>query len=337
MQHKKIFAVLSLLLVVAAVGCSSQDATPTPQPTPTPTVQATPAGPTPTPLGREPDPRLAELTNVVRDFGAQLGNVDGPWKTFDESFDVWRHGLEGCDPNDRVQVLDRWVTDFRAVVDQMTAVSFPAGTSDARTALAAALQAEEEGLRSQSVLWAMEGDAAFAAYDSARTSAAILRQEAFASLAEVAAAAEAAAEAEEPPEPPPIADPTDVAEAQAALEEASIAWSEFHATYDEWRTGDGTCDTGAVAEALQQFVVDFGAIAGQADALVRPSVVRPTAERFITAATTQAKALDDLEESWEPYQAAAWDSYDELASQSALLRRQVRSSLDELEFQFRSN
>ena len=87
----------------------------------------------------------------------------------------------------------------------------------------------------------------------------------------------------------------------------------------------------------QQSVPDFAAIANQANPLVRPSTVRPFAEQFITGAATQANALNVLAATWEPYQASAWDAYDALINDSALSRRQVRSSLDELEFQYGIN
>lgn len=333
-RYKQLIAAIPLFVALVIAGCSSDDAaTPTPQPMATPASDSTQARPTPTALAVGVDPQLASLTAVVRAFGTQLAAVEDAWTAFDDGFNTWRHSLAGCSPNDRAADLDGWVTDFRAVIDTMTAVSFPSGTSEARVTLADALRAEEAGLRSQTSLWATDGGAAFAAYDSARTEAAILRQALFASLAEAITTGEAEAAAGTPPTVNAVA----IGDVQAALEAASDDWARFHTAYDAWRTGNGTCNDAAVASALQQSVTDFAVIANQANALVRPSIVRPFAEQFITAAATQANALDTLEASWEPYQASAWDAYDALANNSALARRQVRSSLDELNFQYALN
>ena len=78
-------------------------------------------------------------------------------------------------------------------------------------------------------------------------------------------------------------------------------------------------------------------MANRANALVRPSVVRPFAEQFIAAAAAQANALGTLEATWEPYQSSIWDAYDAQANDIASSRRQVRSSLDDLEFQYSTN
>ena len=63
-------------------------------------------------------------------------------------------------------------------------------------------------------------------------------------------------------------------------------------------------------------------------------MVRPLAEQLIDAATAQAQALGDLRDSWAPYDLTPWDVYSSGTGQADVLRRQVRSSVDELDLRY---
>ena len=71
-----------------------------------------------------------------------------------------------------------------------------------------------------------------------------------------------------------------------------------------------------------------------ANAIQRPSVARPLGEQLIDAAVIESQALEALRAGWAPYNDAPWDAFLAARSQADLLRRQVRSSLNELSLAF---
>jgi hypothetical protein len=52
------------------------------------------------------------------------------------------------------------------------------------------------------------------------------------------------------------------------------------------------------------------------------------------AVVAEAQAIEALQTGWAPYDNAPWDAFLAEREQSDFLRRQVRSSLDELNLQF---
>jgi hypothetical protein len=121
---------------------------------------------------------------------------------------------------------------------------------------------------------------------------------------------------------------------ETAIATAVVGWDAFHASYDRWRATGGPCERDAARTALARFAVDFTAVVAQADAIVRPSAVRPLAERFIDAAVAEGETLNDLASSWIPYATAVWNVFDQRVGRADDLRRQVRSSLDELNLEY---
>ncbi len=340
-----ILASMAALLVTA---CAS-DASPTPTvPRSTPVPEASPT-PTPPPVPTPTDdPEALRAAAAVDLFVREAGAVATDWDAFRATFDDWRGSIEGCGEADRRADLRAWVVDFEEVSLAATSLDFPSGTVAARDSLTSAITLEEQGLRDLRDGWTPGSDGAFSLYERARTPAVIGRQEARARIVELIAIGESEGPTPTPvppeppppgippgflpPEPPPapVADPETLGTFKAALEASWVPWDDFHRRFDEWRRSDGACAQDDIRASLATFARDFDSVLGSVNALVRPSVVRPLGEQLIEAAVRESQGLADLRDSWTAYDAGPWSAFDAARRGADGLRRQVRSSLDEL-------
>ena len=338
-----VLASIATLLVTA---CASE-ATPTPDArtaTPVPSPTSTPV-PTPTPID-DTDARRA-ATAVAR-FGVDVAALEADWDAFRASFDDWRGSIEGCSEADRRADLRAWVVEFDAVSLAAASLDFPSGTVAARDSLTSAITLEEQGLRDLRDGWTPGSDEAFSLYERARTPAVIGRQEARARIVELIAIGESGDPTPTPlpppppppgippgflpPEPPPapMADADTLTTFKAELETSWVPWDAFHERFDEWRLSDGDCAQDEVRGRLTALARDFDGVLASVNALVRPSVVRPLAEQLIEAAVSESQGVAGLRDSWAAYDARPWRALDATRRGADGLRRQVRSSLDEL-------
>ena len=344
--------VLASMPTLLAAACAS-DAGPTPPvPTSTPVPAASPTStPVPTPTLVD-DSEARQATAALERFGGEAAVLAGDWDAFRVRFDDWRGSIEGCGEADRRADLRAWVVDFGAVSLAAASLDFPSGTAAARDSLTNAITLEEQGLRELRDEWTPGSDAAFASYERARTKAVIGRQEARARIVELIAIAESEAPTPTPappeppppgippgflpPEPPPapLADEDTLGTFKDALEDSWVSWDAFHRRFDDWRRSDGDCAQDEVRDRLAAFARDFDTVLGSVNALVRPSVVRPLAEQLIEAAVSESRGLADLRDSWTAYDAGPWSAFDAARRSADGLRRQVRSSLDELNLQY---
>ena len=342
-----VLASMATLLVAA---CTS-DAASTPVPersTPTVSPTSTPV-PTPTPVD---DTEVRQAAAALGAFGGDADVLAVDWDAFRVRFDDWRGSIESCGEADRRADLRGWVVDFGAVSLAAASLDFPSGSAAARDSLVNAIILEEGGLRELRDGWTPGSDAAFALYERSRTQAVIGRQEARARIVELIAIAESGDPAPDPeptaplppgippgflpPEPPPapLADTDTLGTFKAALEDSWVSWDEFHLRFDAWRRTDGGCAHSEVRDQLTAFARDFDAVLARVNALVRPSVVRPLAEQLIEAAVLESEALAGLRDAWTAYDAGPWSALDATRRSADGLRRQVRSSLDELNLQY---
>jgi hypothetical protein len=334
-------ALVSILLVLLAA-CTSDD--PTSAPAPTATNVSAPPTTVPTVTAR-PDTsaaKRAQTAAVVSAFGEAFVAAESSWDAFSAEFDTWQQGFTGCGTTDRSSDLAAWVVDFRVVVTAVTSVAFPVGTDAVRTSISNALSGEEAGLQTQRDTWRPGSNAAIAGYETARTSASLLRQTArvalIALMAQEAADAAITPDPEATPDPdaPAVATGEELLQLQEDIATAEAAWDAFHTRYDAWRATDGSCNQGSVRSKLGGLNSDFNAVLDAVSDISRPSVVRPLAEQLIDAAVAQSQAIQALLDGWVPYDAAPWDAYAATSDRAASLRRQVRSSLDELELDFQT-
>ena len=339
----------SMATVLVAACTSDADPTAVPEPTSTPT-----ARPVRTPVPPPPpvdDAGRLQAASVLQRFGGEAAVIATDWDAFRDGFDAWRRSLEGCSEADRRADLRAWVVDFQAVSLAVTSLDFPSGTATSRDVLTAALALEEQGLRELRDEWTPDSDQGFASYGQSRTQAAIRRQEARSHIVELIAIAESGdVPTPEPPAPPPpgippgalpppppegpLAGADALGTFKATLEGSDAGWDAFHRRYDDWRRSDGGCAHGDVRVRLATFASEFGAVLGRVNTVVRPSVVRPLAEQLIEAAVDEAAGLAALRDSWVAYDSRPWRAYDGTRRAADGLRRQVRSSLDELNLEF---
>ena len=344
--------VLASMATLLAAACAS-DAGPTPVvPTSTPVPVVSPTStpvPTPTPVDETEALRAAA---ALGRFGGEAAVLAGDWDAFRVRFDDWRGSLAACGEADRRADLRAWVVDFGAVSLAAASLDFPSGTAAARDSLTNAITLEEDGLRELRDGWTPGSDAAFASFERARTAAVIGRQEARARIVELITIAESEAPTPTPappeslppgippgflpPEPPsaPLADVDTLGTFKDALEESWVSWDAFHRRFDDWRRSDGDCEQVEARDRLAAFARDFDAVLARANALVRPSVVRPLAEQLIEAAVRESQGLADVRDAWTAYDAGPWSAFDAARRTADGLRRQVRSSLDELNVQY---
>ena len=334
-----VLATMATLLLAACASDPAPDPT-APGSTPTVSPTSTPV-PTPTPVD---DTEARQAAAALERFGGDAAVLAVDWDAFRAGFDDWRASIESCGEADRRADLRAWVVDFAVVSLAAASLDFPSGTAAARDSLTSAITLEEGGLRELRDGWTPGSDEAFALFERARTTAVIGRQEARARIVELIAIAEieeptptpTPESPEEPPEPPPapLADPEALRTFKDALEASWVPWDAFHSRYDTWRRSDGNCEQAEVRERLAAFARDFDGVLGSVNALVRPSVVRPLAEQLIEAAVSESQGLADLRDSWTAYDAGAWSAFDAARRSADGLRRQVRSSLDELNLQY---
>ena len=122
-----------------------------------------------------------------------------------------------------------------------------------------------------------------------------------------------------------------LAEAYQPLAEA---WDTFYQDYDAWRRTDGGCDRSEAVETLGQFVTRFGSLSGQVRALPRVTPLRPLGELLVEAAEGEERALLDLRNSWVPFDASVYRSFDRERGAANKLRRQVVAGVNDLLAEF---
>lgn len=338
------YLAVGLAVVLAGVGCrNAASALPSvataapPPPGSTPlSRQAVTALPTPAPSSPSND----ATTAAIADFLAAHDALRKEWGSFRSEFDGWRSRLADCSGSDLRIDLEGWVIEFQGIVRSVTALEIPAGAAKVREILAVALTTEDTELRRLRDGWFPGKEGAFAPYEEARTKASILRQEAQAALTELLAQAAA-------PEPTPIPSPTAPAIARdraplASVEELKVMqdrltalgprWDAFHQRYDSWKERGGQCAATSVRQVLRDFSRKFSAIVEKADAIKRPSVIRPQGERLIEAAALETRAFGRLVATWAPYTKEPFEEYLTTREQVDVLLRQVTSDLDQLAF-----
>jgi len=107
-------------------------------------------------------------------------------------------------------------------------------------------------------------------------------------------------------------------------------WNSFHRSYDQWRKTNGGCNRSQVIQALGRFGVSFSEIAIDARNLPAATVLRPMGELLVEAAEREERALKDLANAWQPYDAKVYATLDQERTAANKLRRQVTVGLQEL-------
>ena len=105
---------------------------------------------------------------------------------------------------------------------------------------------------------------------------------------------------------------------------------DFREDYDEWRSTEGGCDRAEAIGALGGFTARFSDLNADVRGLPKATFLRPMGELLVEAADREHKSVRDLRNTWEPFDAGAYDGVDRQRDTSDKLRRQVSSGIGEL-------
>ena len=108
------------------------------------------------------------------------------------------------------------------------------------------------------------------------------------------------------------------------------AWDSFHQSYHQWRKADGGCDRAEAISELGRFSLQFSDISSKVGDLPRATSLRPMGELMVEAARLEQQALNELRNSWEPFDDGAFQGLDRERGTADKLRRQVTLGLQEL-------
>ena len=108
------------------------------------------------------------------------------------------------------------------------------------------------------------------------------------------------------------------------------AWDSFHQSYDQWRKANGGCDRAEAISELGRFSLQFSDISSKVGDLPRATSLRPMGELMVEAARLEQQALNELRNSWEPFDDGAFQGLDRERGTADKLRRQVTLGLQEL-------
>ena len=114
------------------------------------------------------------------------------------------------------------------------------------------------------------------------------------------------------------------------FEPLAKSWDLFHKDYDAWRLTEGGCVRGEAIKMLSSFVTRFGTLTSKVRALPRATPLRPLGELLIEAAEREEQALGQLRNSWKPFDANVYQSFDQARNEANKLRRQVVAGLNDL-------
>ncbi len=107
-------------------------------------------------------------------------------------------------------------------------------------------------------------------------------------------------------------------------------WDSYHAAFDAWREGLTACDPSSVETALNRFAGGFVELAEAARALPRDQILRDLADGVVVAVETDAEALRQLRDGWQPGDTALFAQVDAARASASLLRNETRDQLSDL-------
>ena len=108
-------------------------------------------------------------------------------------------------------------------------------------------------------------------------------------------------------------------------------WDAFHSDFDAWRDGLIACDASSAQVTLRRAAATIDSIASTARSLPRSSSVRELADKIIVAAESEAEALRQLRDGWQPNDPTIYESVATVRSVAQALRREAQDALSDLQ------
>ncbi len=295
-------------------------------------------------LRKELDDNLSILqertTPASRDqvdkFATAFQQLNSTWDTFHKDYDSFRQGEGGLARIDTLAGLSNLVGQFREVVVAVRGLPTVEATRQVSERIARAAEDEDLALRLLTDSLREPGDGSaggaisgskeasgpkeaspFAAFAAQLVKSNTLRRQALQDLADVQLE---------------VAEPGRTAMAEFARQYGQLRqeWNKFHEEYDDWRRTEGGCDRAEAIAALVQFTVRFGELTTRARGLPRASFLRPLGELLVEAAEREDEGLRVLRNTWRPFDAEVYKTFDRERAATGKLRRQVVVGIQDL-------
>ena len=121
-----------------------------------------------------------------------------------------------------------------------------------------------------------------------------------------------------------------VAEFSGQLQALMVNWNEFHQDFDAWRADEGGCDRLGAIDALLEIGAGYNDLSAEVSRLPNTMVLRPFGELLVEAVRRESSALDDLKNSWRPFDAGIYQGLRQERTAADNQRRQVGVGIQDL-------
>ena len=126
-----------------------------------------------------------------------------------------------------------------------------------------------------------------------------------------------------------------VDEFSGQLQTLMVNWNDFHQDFDAWRADEGGCDRLGAIDALLEIGAGYNDLSAEVSRLPNTMVLRPFGELLVEAVRRESSALDDLKNSWRPFDAGIYQGLRQERTAADNQRRQVGVGIQDLLDQYR--
>ena len=121
-----------------------------------------------------------------------------------------------------------------------------------------------------------------------------------------------------------------VDEFSGQLQALMVNWNDFHQDFDAWRADEGGCDRLGAIDALLEIGAGYNHLSAEVSRLPNTMVLRPFGELLVEAVRRESSALDDLKNSWRPFDAGIYQGLRQERTAADNQRRQVGVGIQDL-------
>ena len=121
-----------------------------------------------------------------------------------------------------------------------------------------------------------------------------------------------------------------VDEFSGQLQTLMVNWNDFHQDFDAWRADEGGCDRLGAIDALLEIGAGYNHLSAEVSRLPNTMVLRPFGELLVEAVRRESSALDDLKNSWRPFDAGIYQGLRQERTAADNQRRQVGVGIQDL-------
>ena len=121
-----------------------------------------------------------------------------------------------------------------------------------------------------------------------------------------------------------------VDEFSGQLQAVMVNWNDFHQDFDAWRADEGGCDRLGAIDALLEIGAGYNDLSAEVSRLPNTMVLRPFGELLVEAVRRESSALDDLKNSWRPFDAGIYQGLRQERTAADNQRRQVGVGIQDL-------